>query len=159
MSLTLLKSGSLVRYIGSLPGYYNHIGEIVSIDKMNDEETYQLRVRNWKKEEQVIRAYKEDIRPELVTDDILIKIGFAKEGGRNVFVRKERNVVRPIFITYHENGQHYDDKGFVFVEKTLPVPFNEAQMEESVTRVTFLHMVQNYFEAKLGETIDPLLFI
>ncbi|MGN6436639.1 MAG: hypothetical protein ACTHMM_08890 [Agriterribacter sp.] len=150
-----IRTGNIVRYMGGLRDFYDRPAEVISIDLGKDEVTYLLRVKNWAKEVTEIRAYKDEIWPLYLEVSHLEKLGYVKEEHRNVFNKDGLNLIRPIFIKrLPEGGLFYDDKGFVVVEKTLPVPFEEGQLEGSTRPATYLHYLQNYWGDRLHKTID-----
>lgn len=155
-----IKRGNVVTYNGKLREYYNNSAEVLEIDDAHDGDTYLLRVKNWKGEEQEIRAYSDEVWPITLEIDHLQRAGFKKDDDRNIFRKGSITVIRPIFRRTHpDGGLIYDDRGFVVVEKYLPFPFTEEQVAEATTSVGSLHAFQNYFGEKLKEPLSANSFI
>ena len=152
-----LRVGNLILYVGSLNTYFNSIGEILSIDEINHEHTYLLRVKNWNKEENEIRAYKNEIWAITLELTHLVKLGFKKDEKINIFRLNNVTLTRPILI--YNGGQRIVDKGFVVVVKDILLPPSEEQIDEATIPVTSLHSLQNYFSGHLNQEIEKALFL
>lgn len=152
--------GNVIMYAGGLSEYYGKPAEIISIVQLNNENTYLLKLKNWKKEQVEIRAYNNEIEPIVVNLSLIAIMGFTKEKKLNVFSLNGIKIFRPIFLKrLNGGGDFYDDKGFVVVERDLPIPFTEDQVKNSTTPVPFVHLLQNYYNDKIKEPIDPELFL
>jgi hypothetical protein len=155
-----IRSGNIVLYIGGLREFYNKPAEVIVIDPINGDDTYSLKVKNWKKEELTIRAYKDEIWPITLDLAHINAIGFIKSEKLNIFSLDGVKLVRPIFLkSLPDGGNMYDDKGFVVVVGNLPLPFNEEQLVDTTVPVTFLHYLQNYYADNLTVVINPDLFL
>ncbi len=158
MSFLNLRIGNLVEYIGPLSGYNHRIGEIISIDKMNDTDTFLLRISNYRGEQNEIRAYKNGISPIHLSVSQLTILGFQKEEARNVFSLNGINIIRPAFVKTNETGHSLIDKGFVIVEKQISYPPSEEEVETNTTSIPYLHSFQNYYQDRYNQTINTTDF-
>ena len=160
MSDNLIKIGNLVKYVGSVQGYYNKVGQVNSIDKTyDDKDSFLLKFVDYKNQEHEIRAYQNEVWPITLDAGHLEKLGFVKENERNVFTLEDIILIRPVYIYYEQNGYKFIDKGFVVVDKDTELPLKEEDVEALTTPVTSLHSLQNYVDGKLVKVIDWTRFL
>lgn len=159
MSFNQLKTGNLLQYVGRLGEFYSRNALVISIDAdRNENNSFLLKLKNWKGEEREIRAYQQEVWPITVEPAHLEKLGFGKDH-RNVFTLEDIVLVRPIFIKGELNTLHYIDKGFVVMEKNLELPLKEEAVDASTTAVTSLHTLQNYLQGKIIKQINWEMFL
>lgn len=152
-----LKVGNLILYVGKLSDYYNSIGEILSIDKMNDDDSYLLKVKKWNKEENEIRAYKNEIWPITLDINHLHIMGFKKDENKNIFKLSGITITRPIF--FYNNLRKIVDKGFVVVISDIQLQPTEEEIDAATIPVTSFHSLQNYLAEKSGLQVDKTQFM
>jgi hypothetical protein len=160
MEQTLLRTSNIINYVGGLQHYYGKPAVILAIETLNDGKSYHLKVKKWEGKFEEIYAYQNEIDFVAVDLKHLNLLGFTKDPKINIFMLDRVTIIRPIFHKLKEDGSLFlDDKGFVIVERNLPIPFTEDQMIESTESVVFLHLLQNYYSDKLNKPINPELFL
>jgi len=153
----VLRKGNLLLYQGKLKDYFNTFGEIISIERINDEDIYQLKVKNWKKEENIITVDKNEIMPINLEVDHLNKLGFKKVEKMNIFQLNGLTIVRPMI--FYNGGEKIVDEGFMVLENNITPHLNKTQIDEAKIPVPSLHSLQNYFYDNLNYKIDFTLFL
>lgn len=152
-----IKVGNLIHYMGNLREYYRNVAEVLSIDKtFDDKDSFVLKVTDWNKKDHEFRAYGygNEIWPITLDPQHLIKLGFTKAEDKNVFSMGILTLIRPMFYTRKVNSEHWNDMGFVVIEKPIKLNFTVEEIKENTTPVTSVHTLQNYFADKLHKEMD-----
>lgn len=160
MNYNIFKLNNYVEYYGKLTNHNNRIGVITSVDRWNDEDTFELNLlkRYPTDAETHIRAYLGEVRPITLTDDFLKKNNFQSNAQKHFF-KQDIVIYQPMFIKntndFHSNQDLcLDDKGFRVINSAINDYSNESEVLEKSTSVHSVNALQNYFEAVLGRKFE-----
>lgn len=161
MNYSIFKLNNYVKYYGRLTNHYNRVGVITSVDRWNDEDTFELTLRKRypTDTETQIRAYLGEVLPVTLTDDFLKKNNFQFNEQTNLYKRDNVVIYRPVFIKntndfFGNQGLCWDDKGFRVINSVINDYSNENEVLEKTTSVHSVNALQNYFEVALKNPFE-----
>lgn len=160
MDLHIFKLNNYVKYNGGLHAHNDRVGQITSVDRWNDEDTFELTLhKRYQNEPEVkLRAYMGEIRPISLDGELLIKNGF-QPNEHNFYTKNNITIYRPVFIKTTKNifgqeGRCWDDKGFRAINEHINDYNDEKEVLEKTSYVNSINALQNYFELKIGESLE-----
>lgn len=163
MNYNIFKSNNYVEYYGRLTYNYKRVGVITSIDRLNDEDTFELTLRKRypMDAESQIRAYLGEIRPIWLTGDFLKKNNFHFNEQTRLYKRDDVVIYQPFFRhTVHLFGNqslYWNNKGFRVLHSVIKDFSNESEILEKTASVHSVNALQNYFELVLKKSFEVKL--
>lgn len=144
-----IRIGNYLKYIGKLYKYRDHIGEVTSIDELNQgEESYSLQMFDYNKQPiEEIRAYEDEVRDLPLREDHLLNAGFMKEENISVYLRQ--NITVFAFSAFRSDGHggtfELGDYWATTEYGGIPQNVNELdRLKERSVYVGRLHLFQNF---------------
>jgi len=163
MNYNIFKLNNYVEYYGRLTNQFNRIGVITSVDRWNEENTFELTLRKRfpTDTETQIRAYLGEIRPITLTDDFLKKNNFQFNEQERLCKRDNVFIYHPVFIKntndfFGNQGLCWFDKGFRIIISQIDDYSNETEVLEKTISINSVNALQNYYEAVLKSPLEVI---
>jgi hypothetical protein len=148
---------NLVKYIGDLREYQNHIGKIVNIETLNGEASYELEIHDSKsKQSSLIRAYSQDIQEIFLKADFLLGNGF-ELAEEKTYRNKDISLLKIDFATLasdiygRTNGIQLEDKGYGVIMDKIEDYTSKDGILSKVQLLNSVHSLQNFYHLYLNK--------
>ena len=168
MNFNVFKLNNYIKYYGKLKKHNNKTGIITLINRFNNEDSYEIILKDYSNTKIEIRAYKDEIHPIKITDQFLINNGFKFEYEGEIKLYKRNNIIifSAIFIEKtneffpdsalwtSDTGLCGNDTGFRIIHDFILDYSNEIEVLEKTHSANSVNALQNYFEAILKIPIE-----